>query len=482
MFVKKWQKNILFLLSLICILASCMAITPNNNIATVTASSKIFSIETKIFLPLLLKEYPLTNIFGAQLSEINDSHGLSLMNDVKSSWTRLDFPWREVEQSEGLRNWANVSNLEQQLINGAQTNVETLLIVGGTPDWASYPGYTCGGRIQPEKLNAFADFMFDVVSKYSKPPFNLTYYELWNEPDVATLLGCWGDPSDALYYGGSNYGEMLKAVYGSMKRADPHAQVLVGGLLLDCDPALGLVNNDSSKKECTSANFLKGIFEAGAGNSFDGVAFHSYDYYGGVLGQYSNQNFSGSWNTTGPVTSQKAIYLRNILSQYNAGQKYLMNTEAGLFCSGDSCNVPAYGFQTTKAYYIAQEMAVALADGYIANIWYSVYGDRNSGLLDQNNNNQPYPAYYAFGVASKSLQGYKFSQKLSLGIGMLAYEFVNSSGSKQWVLWANDGNLHPISLPGLPKSIQRISDTGQAENINPSTTVNVHYAPVFIKY
>ncbi|PKO17661.1 MAG: hypothetical protein CVU39_04045 [Chloroflexi bacterium HGW-Chloroflexi-10] len=476
MFTMIKNKPLILLLCLVIIFVGCMSVSPNTLGKSVTANST----STGVYLPLLMKEYPAGNIFGAQLAVIDDAHGLSMMKEANSGWTRLDYSWASVEPTEGSRNWGNVSSLDQQIANGDAKGVKTILIIGLTPDWAVFPNISCNGKIKQEKFQAFANFMYDLVSRYSKPPFNVTHYEMWNEPDVVGGLGCWGDSSDNLYYGGSYYGEMLKTVYGSMKRADPNAQVLVGGLLLDCDPALELKNDDNSPKSCLSANFLKGILEAGASNSFDGIAFHAYDYYAGILGQYSNPNFAGSWNTTGPVTSQKAKYLRNVLSQYNASQKYLLNTESGIFCFGDSCNDPAYGFQVTKAYYIAQEMTVALADEYVSNIWYSVYGVRESGLL--NNSNQPYQAYYAFGVTSKSLQGYKFSQKLSLGTGMLAYEFVNSSGSKQWVLWANDGNLHPISLPGMPKSIQRISDTGQAENISPSTTVNVHFAPVFIKY
>jgi hypothetical protein len=39
-----------------------------------------------------------------------------------------------------------------------------------------------------------------------------------------------------LNFGGEYYGNMLKIVYPAIKSADPQAQVLVGGLLLDCDP------------------------------------------------------------------------------------------------------------------------------------------------------------------------------------------------------------------------------------------------------
>ena len=67
--------------------------------------------------------------------------------------------------------------------------------------------------------------------------------------------------------------------------------MLIGGLLLDCDPGPNpnicaeLGKNDRPPK------YLEGILRNGGGNYFDGVAFHAYDffpYYAPALGDYSN--------------------------------------------------------------------------------------------------------------------------------------------------------------------------------------------------
>jgi hypothetical protein len=301
---------------------------------------------------------------------------------------------------------------------------------------------------------------------------------MWNEPEAPYSMGCWGDPSDNNYYGGYAYGEMLKIAYQAAKAANPNVEILVGGLLLDCNPTLDIKNEDKSEKDCSSANFLKGILESGAGNSFDGVAFHAYDYYQNELGKYNNPNFSASWNTTGPVTLEKSKYLRNILKQYGFSSKYLINNEAGLLCS--YCDPANQDFQSTKAYYIAQEFASAVADGYVANIWYSVYGDRNSGLL--NTDNTPYPAYYAFGFTSKALENHDFVKKLTDYPNVMGFEFVSKSGKRQWVLWSIDGKNHAINLPATPNSIHKIDTTGQGVALPTEKTVTIGIAPVFIKY
>jgi len=58
-----------------------------------------------------------------------------------------------------------------------------------------------------------------LVVCYSVAPYNVKYWELWNEPDIAAssfpgnnIFGCWGDPGDA-YFGGGYYTVMLKVIY-----------------------------------------------------------------------------------------------------------------------------------------------------------------------------------------------------------------------------------------------------------------------------
>lgn len=424
------------------------------------------------YLPMLMKSFPVSNIFGAQLDTITPGNGLNQMVLANSAWTRRDFLWRLVEPIEGQRNWDAVKYYEDELITAKQNGINVVVIISETPGWARLIS-SCGGKVKPEKLAAFASFVHDLVVRYNNPPFNVNYFEMWNEPDVDGFLGCWGDVTDRSYYGGKQYGDMLKVVYPAAKAVNPGAQILVGGLLLDCDPALGT-------KDCTPANYLKGILESGAQNSFDGIAFHSGDYYAGELGKYYNPNFAAAWNTTGPVSAAKAKYLRGILSHYNVTDKYLLNSESGIKCGSPNCADPAYRFEETKAYYIVQDGATALAGNYRANIWYSVYGDRYSGLLDSNN--QPLPSYYAFQFMSQRLMNYAFSQNIMSYPGVKGYEFLSPDGKKLWLLWSLDGISHQITLPGNPSSLDQISPAGSPSGLPLSTTLSVGFAPIFVQF
>ncbi len=210
--------------------------------------------------------YPLT---GIELDTFNTANFEWL---VKSGayWLRYNgLLWSEVEPQEGARNWSALSELEGNLIQAAQLNLKVILVVRSTPEWAqAIPGHFCG-PIESSKLAAFGDFMNELVKRYSQPPYSVKFWEIGNEPDIDPELvsgdnpyGCWGDADDE-FYGGGRYAGMLQSIYPRIKSADPQAQVLVGGLLLDCDPV-----HPPENRDCRPSNFIEGILKAGGGRLF----------------------------------------------------------------------------------------------------------------------------------------------------------------------------------------------------------------------
>ncbi len=406
-----------------------------------------------LFLPLLLNNgfpstLPTPTVFGVEMSTITAEGGLNQISAANTSWVRRNaVPWSDVESSQGTRKWSALAGLESELLSAGSNGIRPILIVRSTPLWARKFSNSSCGPIKPEALEPFGNFMHDLVARYSLPPYNVKYWEIWNEPDVAGVagdspFGCWGDPNDTAYFGGGYYAQMLQAVYPRIKAADPIAQVLVGSLLLDCDPSLVICQTKSPQ-------FFKGILASNGGAFFDGVGFHAYDYYGDNygtgLGRYSNINWNAAWNTTGPAMIAKAAYVRGILTSYGVTGKFLMNTESALLC--DSCNNDPT-FETTKAYYVAQVYAASIAQGLRANIWYNVFGWRNSGLL--NPDLSPRPAYTAFHFARSELRDASFTRDINEFPGIIrGYEF-NRGGQKIWILWSLDGSSHFISLPAVP--------------------------------
>ncbi len=405
-----------------------------------------------IFLPLMLNSaspsvLPAQTVFGVEMNAITADSGLNQMSAAATTWVRRNAVlWSDVEPSQGTRDWSALAGLESELLSAGSNGIRPILIVRSTPLWARQVSNSSCGPIKPEALGAFGNFMHDLVARYSLPPYNVKYWEIWNEPDVGvgagdSGYGCWGDPNDE-YFGGGYYAQMLQAVYPRIKAFDPIAQVLVGGLLLDCNPNLLGVCSDSKPPK-----FLEGILHAGGGASFDGVSFHAYDFYQGTLGHYGSPNWNSYWNTTGPAMIAKADYVQSLLTSHGVTGKFLMNTESGLLWSCDSCsNDPT--FETTKAYYLAQVYAASIAHGLRANIWFNVFGWRNSGLL--NLDFSPRPAYTAFQFARSELRDASFTRDINEFPGIVKGYELKRGGQRIWVLWSQDGNSHSISLPAVP--------------------------------
>jgi len=428
--------------------------------------------ENTIFIPVVLQPPGKPSVFGVEMESDWNGLLLDLASQAGVNWVRRNgIEWQLVEVVEGTRDWAVMAALESEMTTLSQNDIELVLIVRGVPDWAqTEDGNICGPIAQP-KFVAFASFLSELVSRYSQPPYNVRYWEIGNEPDFPYSerdipFGCWGDASDP-YYGGGYYGEMLKVVYPSIKAADPDAQVLVGGLLMDCDP-----NNPPPDKDCTSTKFLEGILLAGAGSAFDGVSFHAYDYYNGTLGSYCNPNWQGSSTTTGPILDLKASFLNSVLEQYGHSHKYLMNTENALLCNNYHCDDT---FEMTKAIYVAQSYAESLASKVSTAIWYSYTGSWQATNLVEGSNN-PKRAYYAFQAASQILRDTKFTQKIQIE-GLTVYEFYGR-GDRKWILWSTDGQPQHVLLPELPVHMWDLL----GKPVTPTRELDIGVLPVYLEW
>jgi len=423
-------------------------------------------------------------LFGIELDEVSEQGGVNLLAEVGAYWVRRNaLMWSDVEYLPGQRNWQNLARLEVEFQTASAQGLKLILIVRSTPPYArQVPNSACGAVVDAQ-FEAFADFMFDAVTRYSQPPFNVLYWEIGNEPDIDPALvssqsvyGCWGDQADP-YYGGRHYAEMLKVVYPRIKAANPQAQVLVGGLLLDCDPDSPPESPPGSGKfkDCSPGRYLEGILEAGGGAYFDAVSFHAYDYYGEGLGRYGNLNWYSTWNTTGPVLQAKAAFLNELLARYGWGDIPLLNTEVGLICVSSPAQCASDEFELTKAYYTAQVNASALAEGLKANIWYSLAGWRDSGLVGPGRT--PRLAFTAYGASTERLEGAAATGAFALEDGLMGYGY-ERQGTVGWVVWAVDDSAHMLALQQISS---RIFDVFGVE-LETSNLVEIGVAPVYIEW
>ena len=391
-----------------------------------------------------------------------------------------------------------MNSMETELKNASSKGMQVVLIIRSTPQWArkiAGSGPSCG-PIAQNKLPAFGNFMKALVMRYSAAPYNVKYYELWNEEDGAyingdAIWGCWGDSSDTNYYGGGYYAEMLKVAYPQIKAGNAQAQALIGGLTIGCDPRPG-AGCSITGGNSTSPRFLEGILQNNGGPYFDGVSFHSYDYYdyvvwGGTLGQYGDAEWQSAWNTTGPSFIAKAQFIKGLLSAYGVSGKYLVNSEVALACGDADGNSPgnyckSTDFETTKAYFVVQTYAGALAEGIRASTWYSVFGWRNSQLINASNLSTT-QAYTAFKFAqgefnNAAYTGPVVSADIGGVSGVRGYKFLRN-GRRVWVMWSLDGNPHSVTFaPGAPVAAW----DAMGVTVTPATSMNITIKPVYLEW
>ena len=455
-----------------------------------------------------------SSIFGVQMWPMNAQGGLNSIAGTPTRWVRgPEILWKNVQPTKTTFDWSAIDQavIDIQNANSVYPGSSVIVIIRSTPTWAqANPPFSCG-PIKPSEYQSFGNFIFALISELSNRGINyVKYWEIWNEPDNPPISsndpdqpwgGCWGTIGDA-YFGGGPYGNMLKAIYPIVKTKDPNAQILVGGLNLDCDPRFP---PPAGHTDCNSSKFLEGILQAGAGNSFDGISFHAFDYItkdqGGayLLGQFSNTNWPGaSWNESGPSLVAKSMFIRSVLQKYNITGKYLMNTENSLLDAPNSTYEDPYPpiLETTKSFYVAKAYAAALANGLKANIWFDVTGSwlRNNGLVKLDNSAE-LDAYHAYEFAANksgnpNSPAYTASFSYVGGLsfpGVAGYEFAwypaanpnNLVPSHIWFLWSTDNASHIIKFPFT--SWAAFDVKGNPVTPNPDQTLTIYSQPYYVE-
>ena len=110
------------------------------------------------------------------------------MREMKVGAIRLAVYWDTVEPSKGHWTWDQTDHL----IRGAVSQgIEVVPMLAYTARWAaSGPS----GFYPPKNPSDWTDYVSAVVSRYTAPPYNLKYFQVWNEPTKAA--GFWKGTTD----------------------------------------------------------------------------------------------------------------------------------------------------------------------------------------------------------------------------------------------------------------------------------------------
>jgi hypothetical protein len=348
------------------------------------------------------------------------------------------------------------------------------------------------------------------VARYSKPPYNIKYWEIGNEPDVDPTLmnynmqifGCWGDKNDTDYYGGDYYAEMLKVVTPAIKAADPEAKVIVGGLLLDCDPTYAYPPPPppAQPKNCDSGNFLDGILANGGADYFDYVAFHGYAWYWPGNAQNPpqiNDETHSDWAHRGGVVVGKIDFLREVMANHNVSKPLILN-EAALVCPNDwfsfpECSLPPLNrppdyFYQDQADYLVKLFVRNIAYDVAATIWFTLEGPgwRHGGLY-YDTQTYPTPAYNALDFLSAELYGASYvgtvnQYPASQYPDLWGYEF-KTKAKRIWVLGVIGSTGYFITLPPGVQKVYSKSGADVTPVTPPNGQIQIYLkSPIYVEF
>ena len=195
-----------------------------------------------------------TDIAGVPAGDLDQR--LSDMKATGATWVRYDLSWKLVQPNNATSyDWSTYDRVTKA---ATDHGFKVLMIIDFAPVWAQKSGCNGSDICVPANPITYAKFAAAAVGRYKS--YGVRDWEIWNEPNVGYRFN---GKADAAFYT-----RMLKDSYSAIKRVDSSAVVITGGT----SPASTDGNNYSP------ADFIKALYNHGAGGWFDAVGAHPYTY------------------------------------------------------------------------------------------------------------------------------------------------------------------------------------------------------------
>jgi hypothetical protein len=288
---------------------------------------------------------------------------LAAMKEIGITSVRVDANWSWVQPEASTSFDWTLLDQEVNSIRSAGMSVD--LIIDGCPKWVAAPNAANESSPKPSLSAEFARWAGEVASRYVHK--GVRYFEIWNEPNTSQF--CQSRP-DAVAYTAD-----LVAAYAVIKKVDPSAFVISGGLAPG--PSYGI--------EISPTTFLKEMYADGAKGSFDALGFHPYSF---PAAPYTYKPWSG-WSQM----DQTNPSIRSIMESNGDSDVPIWITEYGAPSSGEF-GIGSKAQSTELSQAISYAKRVTWIGAFYIYTWQDTAGpafDKGFGLLTESG--VPKPAY-----------------------------------------------------------------------------------------
>lgn len=314
-----------------------------------------------------------------------DERGAALLKKSGIKWVRTDVLWHIIQKDELVSDWSRMDNMIK-LAKKYRLNI--LPIVDYGVRWASTApnGETDDNKIHylPEAA-ATRKFLNSLISRYKD---FIRFWEIWNEPNIHFLLSS-----------KEEYARFIKIAYEEIKSIDKNAGVLMGGI------------------SGAPVDWIEMLNQGGALSYFDIYNVHPYFY---------------------PAIPEDSLLgcLSQFLKAANSLQpKPLWITEIGIPTNELSLE--------QQAAFLIRSCVISFSLGVEKFFWYELT-DNHVSIQDKEANFGilysdfcPKPAFMAYVILGKLLEGASFENRLNFGSDtVFAYSFLRKDNKKKvLILW-----------------------------------------------
>lgn len=214
--------------------------------------------------------------FGIVQWDPPDLKDAQLMHAVKVRTMRLFFNWRAIEPQRGVYRWP-----DHLVTTLAENGIRPVFTVQTAPQWATGATNPGSPPVTPQALAAWQGFLKSAVGRYGPngsfwqehpglPNEAVTAWQIWNEPNLPKSFAQKGTgPPTLVKHAPKVYAKLVAASDRAIGKADPHAKVVLAGLLGN--------PNRTTQAKMSPETFLKKFLNARKiTKHFDAVGLHPY--------------------------------------------------------------------------------------------------------------------------------------------------------------------------------------------------------------